>query len=330
MLRSGLRVAWIAAYSVLVLPDPVGPVIRIRPCGESSAARRGPAGRAPSRLLERRDVLAAGEQPDDDLLAVQAGQRRDPGVERLAVEGEPGPAVLRLALLGDVEPGDDLDAAGDSRGRGTRDRHDVAQDAVDAEPDPKRVGLRLDVDVGGAAGRSIFEDDVDQPHDRRGGRGLVGVGLGRQRGGDRLGVEERGDSLLSARVQARRSCSCSWVLVAMTTRRLPAPVWNRTSSRASRLVGSLTATVICLPFCCRTSTPSRSAMSRGTRRAASGDIGVRERSTSSKPRARARACATCASVANPMSTMTEPTRRRGWPLGVAPARRARGRAVPAR
>ena len=39
--------------------------------------------------------------------------------------------------------------------------------AVDAEPDPHLVALRLDVHVGGAVAQRLGEDQVDDLHDRR-------------------------------------------------------------------------------------------------------------------------------------------------------------------
>ena len=41
------------------------------------------------------------------------------------------------------------------------------QDAIDAEPDPELLFVRLDVDVAGAALNGGRQDGVDQPHDRR-------------------------------------------------------------------------------------------------------------------------------------------------------------------
>ena len=60
-------------------------------------------------------------------------------------------AVLRHALLGDVELGHDLDARDDRAVELLGDRlHRRLQHAVDAVLDVHRVVLRLDVDVAGA------------------------------------------------------------------------------------------------------------------------------------------------------------------------------------
>ena len=60
-------------------------------------------------------------------------------------------AVLRHALLGDVEPRDDLDPRRELVLDGERRLRDLAQVAVDAEADAVVVLVRLEVEVGGAA-----------------------------------------------------------------------------------------------------------------------------------------------------------------------------------
>ncbi len=118
--------------------------------------------------VQPRDVVGRRQQADDDLLAVQRRQGRDARLDRQAVDGELGAAVLRAAPLGDVEPGDDLDAADGGGGGVARHGHDVAEQPVDAVADAQLAGLRLDVDVGGAGAHGVGEHDVDQPDDRRG------------------------------------------------------------------------------------------------------------------------------------------------------------------
>ncbi len=121
------------------------------------------------RHVEHQVVLV--EEAHDDLLAEERGQHRDAEVEVLDPVGDPGlhldAAVLGQPLLGDVEPGHDLEAAGDRLLELERRVHHLVEDAVDAVPDAVLLLVRLDVDVGGAALDGVGEDDVDQADDRR-------------------------------------------------------------------------------------------------------------------------------------------------------------------
>jgi hypothetical protein len=107
------------------------------------------------------------QQPDHHRLAVHRRHRRDPRVGLHPLQADAATAVLRLAPLGDVHAGQDLDA-GDQR---PLDRlghdGDLPQQPVDAEPHPDVALLRLDVDVGGAAVQGLVHDGVDQPDHRR-------------------------------------------------------------------------------------------------------------------------------------------------------------------
>jgi hypothetical protein len=131
-------------------------------CPQQVQLRTGQAG-----LVEVRHVVGARQEADDDLLAVQRRQGGDACLDHHAVDGELRAAVLRTPALGDVEAGHDLDAADGGGRRVARDGHDVAQQAVDAVADAQLVGLRLDVDVGGAGADGVGEHHVDEPDDRR-------------------------------------------------------------------------------------------------------------------------------------------------------------------
>ena len=81
-------------------------------------------------------------------------------------------AVLRDALLGDVQLGHDLDARDDRRVELLVDRlHRLVQHAVDAVLDHHLAVAGLDVDVRGAALQRVEDRRVDQLDDRRGVRG---------------------------------------------------------------------------------------------------------------------------------------------------------------
>ena len=115
------------------------------------------------------------EDTDDRVLAVHARHDRDAEVDRLARQPQLEAAVLRDALLGDVELRHDLDARDDRAVEALVDRpHRRLQHAVDAVLHVHRVVLRLDVDVARAPLDRRVDRRVDEPDDRaRVGRQLV-------------------------------------------------------------------------------------------------------------------------------------------------------------
>ena len=146
-----------AAYSVVVLPLPVGPG------HQHHAVRLGDVLAEPPQLVlgEPEDVepqlveLLADrflvEDTDDRVLAVHARHDRDAEVDRLARHAQLEAAVLRHALLGDVELRHDLHARDDRAVKPLVDRpHRRLQHAVDPVLHVHRIVLRLDVDVAGA------------------------------------------------------------------------------------------------------------------------------------------------------------------------------------
>ena len=107
------------------------------------------------------------EDADDRVLAVDARHDRDAEVDRLARHAQLEAAVLRHALLGDVELRHDLDARDDRAVELLGDRpHRRLQHAVDAVLHVDRVVLRLDVDVARAPLDRGVDRRVDQPDDR--------------------------------------------------------------------------------------------------------------------------------------------------------------------
>ena len=112
------------------------------------------------------------EQPHHDLLAPQRGQARDAEVEVAAavldLHLDLDAAVLRQALLRDVELGHDLDARDERVLQLHGQRHHVVEDAVDAEADAELLLVGLDVDVGGAALQRVDEQHVRELDDGRG------------------------------------------------------------------------------------------------------------------------------------------------------------------
>ena len=71
----------------------------------------------------------------------------DAGVDRVALHGHGHAAVLRHALLGDVEVGHDLHARDHAGDHSVRDRGRLAQHAVHPEAHPHLAALGLEVDV---------------------------------------------------------------------------------------------------------------------------------------------------------------------------------------
>ena len=107
------------------------------------------------------------EDPDHDLLAEQRRQRADAKVDRLVAELQLHPAVLRHALLGDVEARDDLDARRQLVLDRERRLRDLAQLAVDAEADAVVVLVGLEVQVGGAQVDRVDQHLLQEADDRR-------------------------------------------------------------------------------------------------------------------------------------------------------------------
>ena len=107
------------------------------------------------------------EDAQHHALAVPRGDGRDAHVDRPAGDPEADAAVLRQALLRNVEPRHHLDARHDERRyRALRLQH-LAQHAVHAEADHQAVLERLDVNVGGILLDRLGEHRVDQANDRR-------------------------------------------------------------------------------------------------------------------------------------------------------------------
>src|SRR5262249_50968964 len=120
-----------------------------------------------AQLVELQDGGGAVEQTHDYALAVRGGHGRDADVHVLAGQLDADAAVLRQTLLGDVQPGHDLDARDDHRLEALGRRDDVVEDAVDAEAHRQVALERLDVDVAGAVLDRLEEERIDQLDDRR-------------------------------------------------------------------------------------------------------------------------------------------------------------------
>src|ERR1700722_15774938 len=184
-----------AAYSVVVLPEPVGPVTSRMPWGLWISSSIEPWVRAsmprefrsslpaclsrirsttrspcPEGMVETRTSTA---RPAIFRLMRPSCGRRFSGVSRRGITLLRGPTsraphapVLRQALLGDVEARHHLDARHhERRHRAARLQH-LAQHAIDTKTDHQAVLEGLDVDVGGVLLHRLGEDRVDQADDR--------------------------------------------------------------------------------------------------------------------------------------------------------------------
>ena len=175
MFFSGELIRARQAYSVVVLPDPVGPVARMMPWLwriSRSIRRQVLAGEAQPIEVEIDQRLRAIEQAQHDPLAEGGRDGRDADIDIAARHAQPDTSVLRQALLGDVEARHDLDARGDRRLKTLGRRDHVVQHAVDAEAHQQFALERLDVDVACAVLDRLREQPIDQLDDRR---GVVGI-----------------------------------------------------------------------------------------------------------------------------------------------------------
>ncbi|MND88662.1 hypothetical protein D3C80_806930 [compost metagenome] len=153
--------------------------------------------------VQRHPGLILVQNPQHHPLARPRRQGRDAHVQRLAAQRQGNAPVLRLALLGDVEPRHDLDAR-HQQGRDARvQAQGFAQDAVDAQPHDQGALIRLQVDVRRARAHGLGDDAVDHADDR----GVVG-GVQKVGGGGQVldqAVEARGHvHRLVARAQVAR------------------------------------------------------------------------------------------------------------------------------
>ena len=175
MLRSPSLSTLSAAYSVVDLPEPVGPGDEHRAVGPVDRVREAlelGAGCMPSESRSLDDD-ALVEDAHHDALAVDERQRHDADVDAPAVDRQREAAVLGHALLGDVEVGHDLDARDDRRCHLALDRGGRGEHAVDAEQHPRVALLGVDVDVRGALLDGLGDDRVHELDDGRVAVGLV-------------------------------------------------------------------------------------------------------------------------------------------------------------
>ena len=113
---SGVLISLRAAYRVVVLPAPVGPVTSTAPrsCLIECSSSSGPP--SPSRAGRGRDHALLVEDAHHHRLPAHQGQRRDADVDVVFVDLEADAAVLGGPALGDIELGHDLDPGDEAGG----------------------------------------------------------------------------------------------------------------------------------------------------------------------------------------------------------------------
>jgi hypothetical protein len=107
----------------------------------------------------------AVEHAEHGLLAQHGGERGDAEVDLAALDDHVQPAVLRLAMLGDVHLGHHLHARDHGRMQVAPRAQHFAQQPVDAEPHRRMRPARLDVDVAGPLADGLHDQVVDEIDD---------------------------------------------------------------------------------------------------------------------------------------------------------------------
>ena len=170
---SGVFTSVRPAYSVVVLPEPVGPgdedraVRGVQGVVEALAVVRRPcrARRGPSRplSLSRMRITIDSPRTTGSVATRRSTWRPSTDSPMRPSCGTRRSAMSRLAMIftREIRPGHELAR----HGRG------VHHDAVDAVAHAHVAGARLEVDVGGAAAHGVGDHRVDELDDRR----LVGL-----------------------------------------------------------------------------------------------------------------------------------------------------------
>ena len=161
---------------MVVLPEPVGPVTRMIPCGRSISRLIFSTSPGRSPICSRSsDTTPSVEHAHHARLAEHRRQRRDAQIDGAPADRKVDAAVLRQTRLGNVQAAHDLHAA-DERGREVqRRRLQLVEHAVHAIANLELVLERLQVDVGRAVADGLVEDVVEQLAHGRRVRHLLGV-----------------------------------------------------------------------------------------------------------------------------------------------------------
>ena len=160
--------SWLsAAYSVVVLPLPVGPGHEDHALAMTEQALEGLV--LIRRQLELREIAAEVvlvQDPDDDFLA--ASGDRDGGdtkIHRLIADPRHGAAVVRAEWIGHIELCPDLHPTDEGGPCRVRQSHHLTENTVDPVAHHDRAVGRLGVDVARAFADGVVDHRVDQFRD---------------------------------------------------------------------------------------------------------------------------------------------------------------------
>ena len=120
-----------------------------------------------SELVETQHDGALVENTHNGFLAVDRGHRRHTQVELASVVGKVDFSVLRDTPFGDVHIRHNLDTRCHRRLNVLGRAHHLVEHAVHPVAHLDRLGLGLDVNVGGLVVDGLGDDEVDDAHDRR-------------------------------------------------------------------------------------------------------------------------------------------------------------------
>ena len=133
--------------------------------------------------LDVRDAALTVEQPEHTGVVVRGRQDGDTDVDLALLDADREAAFARDTRPADIHPREDLHAVDQRTQRRQRRVRNLAQDAVDAEPDAQLVRERFDVDVRRAFADRLLEEHAGEADDRfvllgQRGRGRDGLRCG--------------------------------------------------------------------------------------------------------------------------------------------------------
>src|SRR5690606_35532331 len=120
-----------------------------------------------TQVLEIQGCGGVVEHAHHNLFAPHRGQRRHAQVNLAALMRDRETAVLRLAALGDVDVGHDLDARDHAVLDGLARTLHLMEHTVNAVPDAEVLLCRLNVNIGCTVLNGLRADEVHKSHNGR-------------------------------------------------------------------------------------------------------------------------------------------------------------------
>ena len=160
---------------MVVLPLPVGPGHEHHAGGALDQVPKPLLGGGRhAELAERQERRRLAQQAHDHRLAVRGRHGGEPHVDRGVAHAHAEASVLGQSLLGDVEPGHELQPRDECARHAPAVDHLLLQDAIDPEPDAQLLIAGLDVNVRGARLHGVIEHGLQELDDGCVGRTLLG------------------------------------------------------------------------------------------------------------------------------------------------------------